>query len=86
MEEFEGNGTTDGVAAGKSSQHYSNLAAQLHTKLEETGSHADSASAKSSRSAPYVQVADSKKGKGKANRKDGAPAWVDQLDDDQKPL
>ena len=82
VEEFEGNGIKDGVASSKSSQHFSNLAAQLHTKLEETGSHADSASAKSSRSAPYVEC---KKGKGKATRKDGGPAWVDQLDD-QKPL
>ena len=83
VEEFEGNGIKDGVAASKSSQHFSKLAAQLHTKLEETGSHADSASAKSSRSAPYV---DCKKGKGKATRKDGGPAWDDLLGDDQKQL
>jgi len=84
VEKFEGGNADGGESAGKNSQYFSKLAAQLHNKLEETGSHADSASAKSSRSAPYVQV-DSKKGKGKTNRRDGGAAWDDLLEEKQLP-
>jgi len=85
VEKFEAGYADGGESAGKNSQYFSKLAAQLHNKLEETGSHADSASAKSSRSAPYVQVADSKKGKGKTAREDGGAAWNDLVEEEQLP-